>query len=81
MRAASEGPNGGPDLDDVRALRAYAVFHYRRLKELDLKKADERELGDRETLMLYRGMVKQSEKGQEPRVPDWVHFPFKLPGS
>lgn len=79
MNTVSQGLNGGPDLDDVRALRAFSVYHYRRLKGLDPRMADERELGDKETMLLYRGMVKQAERGQQPRVPDWVTFPFKLP--
>lgn len=86
MRVAVQGPNGGPstpdlpDLDDVRALRAYSVYHYRRLKGLP-QNADERELGDKETAMLYRAMKKQSERGRDPTLPEWVQFPFKLPGT
>jgi hypothetical protein len=81
MRAVAGGSNGGPDLDDVRALRAYAVFHYRRLKHLDPHTVDPKELGDKETMILYRGMLKQAEMGQEPRVPDWARFPFRIPGT
>lgn len=83
MRAAVQGPNGGPsapDLDDIRALRAYSVYHYRRLKGLD-QNADERELGDKETMLLYRSMKKLAERGRDPPIPEWVQFPFTIPGT